>query len=349
MLSKRKREPLRLRQWGGGLAAATAAARAIQGAWRNSRPKKKARLSRLPSAISTATTASSIRTLLAGKTRTGREIQEGANSLTRCDFGTHKATVPKEVLNTLQLQAKVLNAATTSAATTGLQEGYNFSLAEPATLLAMITGQTDQMILHKVAAEVLLVNSSSSNSCMTIYDIVCRKDCSTASNSNALNAWQTGVDAAATGSNNYRTVGSIPFESVTFNQFYKVVQTTRISLAPGEMHRHEVVYKPNKTLYGEYLNNVNYGLAGVTLHSLFVHHGMPAHDSTTTTNCTVDPSNLDIVIKESYDFRMLDNSVTHWTRSNNLATSFAVGEQFVNEAVGQLQDASGLHPGTLHA
>lgn len=291
----------------------------------------------------------SVATLMRDKTKTGREIQEGANSLTRCDYGTHKVFVPDSVLKTLQLQAKVLNASTKNTASTGLQEAYNFSMAEPATLLAMITGQTDQMILHKITAETLLVNSSSTNSCMTIYDIVCRKDCSVAANSNALNAWQTGVDAAATGSNNYRTVGSIPFESVTFNQFYKIVQTTRISLAPGEMHRHEVVYKPNKVLYGEYLNNVPYGLAGITCHTLFVHHGMPAHDSTTTTTVTIDPSDLDIVIKESYDFRMLDNSVTHWTRSNNLATSFAVGEQFVNEAVGQVQDVAGLHPTTLHA
>lgn len=291
----------------------------------------------------------SISSLLTKQTRKGIEMQEGANSLTRCNYGHHKCYIPQTVLATLQKQIKVLNAATKSTSTVGTQAVYNFSALEPSTLLAMLPSVNDKMIIRGLKAEISLVNSSSTNSALTIYDCICRKDCSVSANSSAVNAWGTGVDSAGGSATDYQTIGSIPEESVTFNEFYKVVQRTRINLAPGELHRHEIYYSPEKVLSGLYLTNVPYGIAGITTHTMFVHHGMPAHDSTTTTNVTIDQSDLDIVIKFSYDWRELENSVTNWTKSNTLATSFAVGEQFVNEAVGQVQDTGGLHPGTLHS
>ena len=120
-------------------------------------------------------------------------------------------------------------------------------------------------------------------------------------------------------------------------------------MAPGEMHRHEVKYAPNKAIQGEYAAYTTYGLKGLTFWTLIVHYGMPAHDSTTETDVTIDVSSLDIVTKASYDYRQLNKSSPNWTKSNTLATTFAVGEEFVNEAVGQIQNAAGLIPGQLHS
>lgn len=287
--------------------------------------------------------------VLTGKEKKGRIVEESNNTLSKVNYGTLKCYIPRGVLNGLQPQVKVGNLGNNSTSTVGTQKVADYQYADPATLLAMLPSVNDKMILHAIKAELILVNSSASNSCLTLYDVIARKDCSSAANSTAFNAWATGVDSAGGSATDYNTVGSIPTESVTFREFYKIVQSTRVTLGPGEMHRHQVIYRPNKQLTGLYLANVPYQIAGVSLETLVVHHGMPAHDSTTHTSVTIDVSDLDIVLDVSYEWKELENSVTNWSRSNNLATSFAVGEQFVNEAVGQVQDAAGLHPGTLHS
>ena len=244
-------------------------------------------------------------------------------------------------------QINVTNSAGQSQSTIGAQEHVNFIWADPAKLAGFIN-VNDRMILQSVRAECSFVNSSSTNSTIIIYDIIARKDTSNASVGSPAGAWSYGVDSAGGSATDYKVIGSIPSESVAFNQFYKIVQRTRISLGPGQMHRHEVTFFPNKVLTGQHITNVAYQLAGITLSSIVTHYGMPAHDSTTTTDVTVDVSALDYVQKVSYDWRLLEDATTAWSKSNNLATTFAVGEQFVNEAVGQVQDAGGLHPGTLH-
>lgn len=290
----------------------------------------------------------SISSLLQQNTRQGRELQEGGNSLTKCHFGSHRCYIPESVLYTLQRQVKVYNTAGSFESATGTQAAVWLSFADPTSLYGMLPSVNDKMILHSIKAEIAMVNSSSTNSTLMVYDIVCRKDCNSANTGSPNGAWQVGIDDAGGSSTDYKIIGSVPTESVLFNEYYKIVQRTRVSLSPGQMHRHEVSYNPNKVLSGEYLNNVTYGIAGITIGTMVVQYGMPAHDSTTSTSVTVDVGALDYITKVSYDWRELENSVTSWTKGNNLATSFAVGEQFVNEAVGQVQDAGGLHPGTIH-
>lgn len=290
----------------------------------------------------------SISALLTKQTREGHEMQDGPNSLSKCHFGTHPSYIPDSILRTLQRQVRVVNSAASFESTIGTQNAVWLNYADPTTLYGMIPSVNDKMILHTIRAEASLVNSSSTNSTLVLYDIVCRKDCNSANTGSPNGAWQVGIDDAGGSSTDYKIIGSIPTESVLFNDYYKIVQRTRISLSPGQMHRHEVTYNPNKVLSGEYLSNVTYGLAGITCGVMVVQYGMPAHDSTTATSVTVDVGALDFLNKVSYDWRELENSVTSWSKTNNLATTFAVGEQFVNEAVGQVQDAGGLHPGTLH-
>ena len=232
----------------------------------------------------------------------------------------------------------------------GKQAVVYFSYSSPTDLYGGLASvNNDKMIFHGVQAEISMVNASSTNSQIFIYDVICKKDCNSGNTGSPNGAWQVGIDDAGGNNTDYQIVGSIPTESRLFSDYYKIVQRTRVSLGPGQMHRHEVSWHPNKVLSGEYLNNCTYGLQGVTVGTMIVHYGMPAHDSTTTTAVTVDVSSLDIVVKYSQDWRLLEDSVTSWSKSNTLGTTFAVGEQFVNEAVGQVQDSGGLHPGTLHS
>lgn len=296
-------------------------------------------------------TRTGTQTALGKRTRIGFEQQEGANSLTKCNFGSRAPCIPRSVLANLQGENYIANFAENALTTTGLQDYKEISFLDPGTITALSGFQIyKDLFIESVKSEVNMVNASSTNSTVIIYDIICKNDCSVAGkNSSPGVAWSYGVDSAGGSATDYKTVGSIPTESYMFNKFYKVVQRTRVSMAPGQMHRHEVYFKPNMKVQGFWPDAAPYGLQGLTVWTLIVHHGMPAHDSTTNTSVTIDISSLDIVRKYSIQYKFLENSTTNWQKSNTLATTFAVGEQFVNEAVAQVQDAGGLHPGTLHA
>lgn len=286
--------------------------------------------------------------MMSRKQREGRQMEEGGNSLSKCHYGTKTSYVPKSILDTVAKKVSVQNGAGQSESTIGLQAGVSFSAASAPVILAFMATANDKLILHSIRSEISWVNSSSSNSTFIVYDIIARKDTGAANASTPLNAWASGIDSAGGSATDWQIIGSEPTESVTFNQFYKVVQRTRVSMGPGQMHRHEITYNPNRILAGLYLTNVAYNVAGISMYTLVVHHGMPAHDSTTKTDVRVDVSAMDYVQKVSYDWREVEDATTSWFKSNTLATTFAVGEEFVNEAVGQVQNAGGLFPGTLH-
>lgn len=285
---------------------------------------------------------------LARPTRKGREFEEGGNSLTKCNFGYQKPFVPKSILMAYPQQIYDFNFAYEASSTVGLQDYTQINYIDP-TVVNSLIAENDQMFITNFDAEMLVVNSSSSNSSLIFYDIICRKDCAVTNIASPGAAWAHGVDIEGGSATDYKVIGSTPTESIAFNQFYKIVQKTPITLGPGQMHRHRASFAPNKLIKGQYSANVAYGLQGLSCWTMIVHHGMPAHDSTTVTNVTIDVSDLDIVWKLSLRYKDLNKSTGAWTKTNNLATTFAVGEQFVNEAVGQVQDATGLHPGTLHA
>lgn len=294
---------------------------------------------------------SSLSSTMQRRTKNGIQYQEGSNSLTKCNFGTGKCTVPRSVLLNLAPEIYVANFAENSASTVGLQTYSEIPHFDSGSIAALSGFQIyKELFLESVKAEVNLVNASESSDTVTIYDIISRSDCSVAGkNSSPGAAWSYGIDSEGGSSTDYKIVGSCPTDSVMFNKFYKIVQRTRINMGPGQMHRHEVTFRPNRKVQGFWVDAVPYGLAGLTCWTLIVHHGQPAHDSTTTTNVTIDVSSLDIVRKTCWTYKFLENSTINWQKSNTLATTFAVGEQFVNEAVGQVVDAAGLHPGTLHS
>lgn len=285
------------------------------------------------------------------KTKTGHEVQEGANSLTKCFFGASKAGIPQSVLSNLQSQFYVSNYAENSLTTVGLQDYREIAFFEPGTISTFHDFAIyKDLFLESFNGEINMVNASSTNSVVTLYDIICKSDCSSSGkNSSPGVAWSYGVDQEGGSSTDYKVIGSVPTDSYMFNKYYKVVQKTRVSMAPGQMHRHQVTFRPQKKVQGFWVDASPYGLANTTCWTLIVHHGSPAHDSTTNTSVTIDVSSLDIVRKYTYAYKFLEDSAANWQKTNNLATTFAVGEQFVNEAVGQVQDAGGLHPGTLHA
>lgn len=282
--------------------------------------------------------------------RPGYQMRSGGNSISNCNFGTRKCFVPRSVLNAHAPQHRLSNSAISADATAGVQSYYEIPWLSGPIALAISSAVTDRVFFEKIAGEVQLVNASATNSSLIIYDIIARRDINTANKNNSpAGAWAYGIDNEGGSSSDYTVIGSTPLESEMFRNFYRIVQRTPISLAPGELHRHITSFTPNKLLSSTVSDCCTYGIGDLSCWTLIVHHGMPAHDSTTTTSVTIDPSTLDVVHFMTVDTRLLQKTDTVWTKSNNLSTSFAVGEEFVNKAQGLVQTVAGLDATQLHS
>lgn len=284
------------------------------------------------------------------KTKNGFVGSEGGNSISKCNFGTKPLFLPKALLQVTAPQHRVSNSASKAVTTPGVQGFYEIGWLTAPIVAAMSASLTDRLFIQKIDGEVNLVNTSATNSTLMIYDIIAKRDISTVSkNSSPGVAWGYGIDNEGGTNSDYSVIGSTPMESEMFRNFYRIVQKTPVSLAPGEMHRHLTTYRPNQAVSDTVGESVAYGIQGLSCWTLIVHYGMPAHDSTTETSVTIDPSDLDIVHSMSVDWRQIQKNDTAWTKSNNLATTFAVGEEFVNKAQGAVQNVGGLDFTDLHA
>ena len=115
--------------------------------------------------------------VMTARTREGTQFEEGANSLSKCNYGRLPSYVPQTVLRTLAKQLKVYNTSNNSVSTVGKQAVVYFSYSSPSDLYGGLASVNDKMIFHGVEAEISMVNASSTNSQIMIYDVICRKDC----------------------------------------------------------------------------------------------------------------------------------------------------------------------------
>jgi len=144
---------------------------------------------------------------------------------------------------------------------------------------------------ESLISELNMTNSQSSGIEMEIYDIVCKRDVPT-NNVILVNGTQQGTLAAANGpplywgygvqAGNgaqqpyYQYLGSSPYDSQFFRDYFKTLRRTRVFLPQGATHRHVVNLSPNKimdeTLYN---STVMWGFKGLTVYTMVVIKGLP--------------------------------------------------------------------------
>lgn len=215
-------------------------------------------------------------------------------------------------------------------------------------VLGPVNPPASRYLLESVDAETIFSNSACTSALLILYDYVVKRDLPNVSYLSGPDlTWYQGIDEEGGSATDANTVGSRPYESDMFNQYYKIVKTTRVNLSPGSTHRHVQQRVFNKVIHYSVNENLQFGMKDVTCGTIMVYHGQPAHDATTPTTISLSVAALDMVYKQSYTFRAIDDCQVSWSRSNNLPTSFPAGSQFVNEAVGQTQTSAGLAPGTL--
>lgn len=293
----------------------------------------------------------------APKISRGVQIPEGhGHSLSKVFLGS--SGLPKSLqtmYNTLAEQRYVsVPAGVQYTAGLGLQTQFsptmiaNYGDINAMNTASGINGEVAKMFLESFSGNLEMANSSAGAAVIIIYDCISRRDVASSSIYTPSNAWAAGISNEGV-SNGATNVGSVPFESDLFTQFWKVVKQTKIILASGEVHKHCFSMTPKQLLHTSYV--ATYGTYGnfrdLTYCPLVVVHGMPVHDSGTLTAVTSGAIDLDVTNNVTYSYRLPQQNVINWFHTNNLVTTLANGQQEFNEAVGQEQDSSGLHPTVL--
>jgi hypothetical protein len=289
-----------------------------------------------------------------GPPKAGTIVEPQGNSKGYTKLPTGKSYIAKSVLDALANNHYVVNAGTQLTCGVGLQSATYYTMGNAPNLNTLANkvqvgtlSTAMQMFLQSMTQKLDIRSAATYTSNLTIYDLIPRRDCYTAVIGDPLTAWSTGiVDELSTGL--YTDVGNTPIQSDLFNQFFEIVNTHKVEILPGGTYTHSVYSEPNVKLHSEVTSRVTSALRKVTVFSLLVLSGGPAHDSTTKSQVSTSATALDIVQTVTYNVKYLLDNTTSYFRSNNLVSAFTVGPEIVNEELGELQNAAGI-TGTIGA
>jgi len=184
------------------------------------------------------------------------------------------------------------------------------------------TNQTCKTIIESCTENSIIRNQNNNDCYLTLYDIVCRRDqyASTSSEQTPFTSWANGNgDAGA--SNMLYQVGTTPFSSPQFTQYFKVVKVTHIILPAGGTHEHRVHYEPNRLISRE-VATISGFIRNLTHFTMAVQYGAPDNDSSVVTTVSIGSSTLDVVQTKQYKYTYVSDAVTNNSFVAALPTSY---------------------------
>jgi len=152
--------------------------------------------------------------------------------------------------------------------------------------------------LDQCMQEIIITNAGNAPCIMELYEVVAKHDLGSIpnvtssniyspsafwvaglANSNSNAATPIGQNASGSGQEVATNIGSRPFDSQLFNDYWRVASRHTITMASGSSHRHKSVYKPRQIINASrYLNSALIG--GLTRSVLFVIRGINGYDVT---------------------------------------------------------------------
>ena len=171
----------------------------------------------------------------------------------------------------------------------GLQTANSALYFHQPDLLQQITqfgasaNNSKQMLIKSLFADYTLVNTTSAPIYLTIYDVGFKREMDTSDTTtwSPELAWNNGEiqEGNAIGAS---MVGSDPKKISLFKEYYAVKKKSNHFLAPGEVHKHTVLVRPNKFITkNRILDSIRY--AGLTYATMFVAKGTLVDTSGNTT------------------------------------------------------------------
>lgn len=206
-----------------------------------------------------------------------------------------------EIANTKREIPYLLNLASAN----GLQPN-NIANGSPST--------TQKIFLHKIFSKFMMTNMDIGNLQLHIFDVITKRDYVSASTGAFTGGIQDISNSTQTGS----ALGLMPWSSPEFNAHFRVLQKSSIILAQGQSHTHFVNYKPNKQITAERLTSDSVSLAGYTIYTFIIIHGLPVNDRDTKTNVSTGSVSLDIVQTKEIHWSWMEHNKSLWTTTSTL-------------------------------
>lgn len=264
----------------------------------------------------------------------------GAGSMSSFYYG--KRRVPKgfrSIIKGLSKNYKVYNSTSRVASAVGAQAVdtltslYNVTEVN-AQLTAITANKTQKILLQSVTAVLEITNQTLSNVRVMLYDIIARRDLSAANVANPDVAWRNSYADEGGANANWAVVGTTPFSSDLFTQYFKVLKVTHLSLGQGQLHSHRIHFQPNRVIDGEYMQYQSYGMKGLSCFTMVVAYGQPENDSTTVSQISTGSVSLDTILRRQYKYTFTTDSTTTYSVTNNLPATFTVGSHIIDEGSG---------------
>lgn len=173
---------------------------------------------------------------------------------------------------------------------------------------------TQKIFLHKIFSKFMMTNMDIGNLQLHIFDVITKRD------------YPGGVTAAFTGgvaditnsTADGTALGLMPWSSPEFNSHFRVLQKSSIILAQGQSHTHFVNYKPNKLITAERLVSSDLSLAGYTIHTFIIIHGLPVNDRDNKTQVSTGSVSLDVVQTKEVHWSWMEHNKSLWTTTTGL-------------------------------
>lgn len=200
-------------------------------------------------------------------------------------------------------------------------------------------GRLARVLLRKSQINMLITNQTDGYCMLTLYDIVCKRDCDDSATNFIDQGLRNQINAVAFPSNQATpanvTVANMgdmlkmePSNSILFNQYYTILKRRSILMNPGMVFSHTFTNAVNKVFDGSlFQNNLQYK-RGWWFGTLLKIHGMPANDSTGAVT-SLGSSKIAMVYTKKFKYQWLYNNVPLMTGFQNLAS--AVPLQNMNE------------------
>lgn len=228
-----------------------------------------------------------------------------------------------------------LNSSGRCDVTPGVQNLFSasamFSHYDLSTLITVASAnKTQKFLWEQCFGRMVMTNQGISSVFCDIYFIINRRDTATATVQGPYEAWTNGIQDEGGSSTDWSIMGNIPSNSLLFQRMFKIKKITRVLLSPGEVHEQSIMYKPNKFMPYEDIDNASYGVRNLTAYVMTIVRPAPYNDSTTKTQVTTGNGHVDWVFEKSYKYRYVSDNITTFNKTNNLVSAYTVQQDTMN-------------------
>lgn len=168
---------------------------------------------------------------------------------------------------------------------------------------------SSSIFLKSVTGSLTITNAHGTGCQVTIYDIVCRRDqpyFSAGSAYNPISPSQAYQGIVAEGTDITIDIGTTPFQSVKFCQFFKIIKKTRFILPQGVTRKHFLNFQLNTMISGSDSAQFLYR-KGKTFGTFIVMQGLQAVQGTgaETNVVTIGSSHINVLKELHWTFKYL--------------------------------------------